>query len=99
MSGSAIGEILGLDRGPRLRSVGDLFGSLFNLAFPVQRELLNDFLSRFPGTSESYWYMSDSGHFENIGGYELIRGRLTLIVIIDAEADPNYTYEGLANLV
>jgi hypothetical protein len=37
--------------------------------------------------------------FENMGGYELIRRRLPLIVIIDAEADPQYTFEGLANLV
>jgi len=67
--------------------------------FPVLRELLNEFLSRFPGTSESHWYLTDGGHFENMGGYELIRRKLPLIVIIDAEADPDYTYDGLANLI
>jgi hypothetical protein len=73
-------------------------GRLLNLLFPVQRALLSEFLSRFPGTSENYWYLSDGGHFENLGGYELIRRELPLIVIIDAEADSDYGYEGLGNL-
>jgi hypothetical protein len=81
------------------RTLGGWLGRLFNSVFPVQRELLNEFLSRFPGTSEPYWYLSDGGHFENMGGYELIRRRLPLIVIIDAEADPDYTYQGLANMI
>jgi hypothetical protein len=34
-----------------------------------------------------------------MGGYELIRRRLPMIVIVDAEADPDYTFEGLANLI
>ena len=86
-------------RAPSRATIGDRFGRLLRRLFPVQRELLNEFLSRFPGTSEQYWYLSDGGHFENMGGYELIRRRLPLIVIIDAEADANYTYEGLAGLV
>jgi hypothetical protein len=84
---------------PPVRTAGDSIARLFNLLFPVQRELLNEFLSRFPGTCESHWYLSDGGHFENMGGYELIRRRLPLIVIIDAEADPDYTYEGLSGLI
>jgi hypothetical protein len=55
--------------------------------------------AHFPGTSRRYWYLSDGGHFENMGGYELVRRELPLIIIIDSEADPTYTYEGLANLV
>lgn len=55
-------------------------------------------MGRFPGTSRRYWYLSDGGHFENLGGYELIRRRLPLIIVIDAEADPEYVFEGLANL-
>jgi hypothetical protein len=34
-----------------------------------------------------------------MGGYELIRRRLARILLVDAEADPRYTFEGLANLV
>jgi hypothetical protein len=68
-------------------------------AFPVQVYLLNEFLSRFYGTSRARWFLSDGGHFENMGGYELIRRRLARILLVDAEADPHYTFEGLANLI
>jgi hypothetical protein len=67
--------------------------------FPVQSYLLSELLSRFYGTSRRHWYLSDGGHFENMGAYELIRRRLGRIVLIDAEADPDYTFDGLANLV
>jgi hypothetical protein len=67
--------------------------------FPVQSYFLSEFLSRFYGTSRKHWYLSDGGHFENMGAYELIRRRLGRIVLIDAEADPDYTFDGLANLV
>ena len=67
--------------------------------FPVQIYLLSEFLSRFYGTSRPRWYLSDGGHFENMGAYELIRRRLSRILLVDAEADPDYTFEGLANLV
>jgi hypothetical protein len=67
--------------------------------FLVQTCLLDEFLARFPGSAARRWYLSDGGHFENLGGYELIRRRLPRILVIDAEADPAYTFEGLANLV
>jgi hypothetical protein len=67
--------------------------------FAVQSYLLSEFLSRFYGTSRKHWYLSDGGHFENMGAYELIRRRLARIVLIDAEADPDYTFDGLANLI
>ena len=67
--------------------------------FRVQSYLLSEFVSRFYGTSRKHWYLSDGGHFENMGGYELIRRRLARIVLVDAEADPDYTFDGLANLI
>jgi hypothetical protein len=67
--------------------------------FPVQVYLLAEFLARFPGTARRHWYLSDGGHFENLGGYELLRRRLPMIVIVDAEQDTDYTYGGLSNLV
>jgi len=67
--------------------------------FLVQTCLLDELLARFPGSAARRWYLSDGGHFENLGGYELIRRRLPRILVIDAEADPTYTFEGLANLV
>jgi hypothetical protein len=67
--------------------------------FPVQVCLLDEFLARFPGTARKHWYLSDGGHFENLGGYELIRRRLPLIVIVDAEQDTDFEFGGLANLI
>ena len=70
----------------------------FSWLLPVQSFLVDEFLSRFPGVARRWWYLSDGGHFENTGAYELIRRRLPLIVIVDAGADPDYEYEDLANL-
>jgi hypothetical protein len=67
--------------------------------FPVQTYMLGELLARFPGTARRHWYLSDGGHFENMGGYELLRRRLPFIVIVDGEMDADFTYGGLANLV
>ncbi len=77
------------------RTVGRFFAGLL----PVQSSLMDEFLGRFHGTLRRYWYLTDGGHFEDLGGYELIRRRLPLIVIIDAEADANYDFAELANLI
>ena len=76
-----------------------LAASLTRWVFLVQTCLLDELLARFPGSAARRWYLSDGGHFENLGGYELIRRRLPRILVIDAEADPQYKFEGLANLV
>ncbi len=73
--------------------------SLFESVLPVQAQLAAELLARTRGTAGRYWNLSDGGHFENMGGYELIRRRLALIVIVDAEADPDYTFQGLSDLV
>lgn len=39
--------------------------------------------------------VSDGGHFDNIGLYELLRRRCRYIVVIDAEADPLHSFGGL----
>lgn len=41
--------------------------------------------------------LSDGGHFENLGLYELIRRRLKLIIVCDGTADPRYGFDDLAN--
>jgi hypothetical protein len=43
--------------------------------------------------------LSDGGHFENLGLYELIRRRLRLIVLCDGTADPDYAFADLQNAV
>ncbi len=72
---------------------------VFHFLFPVQAYLLNELTASFHGPDEPHWYLSDGGSFENMGGYELIRRRLPVMVIVDGEEDPDYSYEGLANLV
>ena len=74
-------------------------GSWIEWALPVQTSLFSELLAQTHGTEGRLWNLSDGGHFENMGGYELIRRRLPLIVIIDAEADPDYTFEGLSDLI
>lgn len=44
-----------------------------------------------------YVYLSDGGHFENLGLYEMILRRCDVIVVVDAGADPDYQFEDLAN--
>ena len=78
---------------------GNRFGKWFTSMLPVQSFLLDEFLARFHGCARRWWYLTDGGHFENMGGYELIRRRVPMIVVIDAEDDADYTFEGIANLV
>lgn len=58
------------------------------------KELLSlaDQRSRFVG-------LSDGGHIENLGAYELLRRRCRLIVASDAGADPSCVFEDLGNLL
>jgi hypothetical protein len=43
-----------------------------------------------------YIYLSDGGHFDNLGLYEMILRRCRFIVVTDASTDPNYHFESLA---
>ena len=45
----------------------------------------------------NWLYLSDGGHFENLGLYEMVLRRCSLIVVSDAGEDAKYTYENLAN--
>jgi hypothetical protein len=44
-------------------------------------------------------YLSDGGHFENLGLYEMVRRRCRYIVISDAGADPECAFTDLGNAV
>ena len=46
-----------------------------------------------------YVYLSDGGHFENLGLYEMVLRRCRCIVVSDAGADPDYEFEDLGNAV
>ncbi len=44
-------------------------------------------------------YLSDGGHFENLGIYELVRRRCEYIVAIDASCDPQFQFDDLSNAI
>lgn len=44
-----------------------------------------------------YIYLSDGGHFENLGLYEMVRRRCRFIVVLDAGCDPEFSYDDLGN--
>jgi predicted acylesterase/phospholipase RssA len=46
-----------------------------------------------------YVYLSDGGHFENLGLYEMVRRRCRHIIAVDAGADPDYGFQDLGNAV
>ena len=46
-----------------------------------------------------YINVSDGGHIENLGVYELLRRRCKYIVAIDGEQDATMTFQGLATLL
>lgn len=52
-------------------------------------------------TSDEHPYvnLSDGGHFENLGLYEMVRRRCRHIVVCDAGGDPECAYEGLGNVI
>jgi Putative peptidoglycan binding domain/Patatin-like phospholipase len=46
-----------------------------------------------------YVYLTDGGHFENLGLYEMVLRRCHVIVVSDAAADAKYEFNDLANAV
>jgi len=55
------------------------------------------FMEMFGLTSETerWVYLSDGGHFENLGIYEMVRRRCRVIVVSDAGGDTDYTFDDL----
>lgn len=48
---------------------------------------------------DRYVNVSDGGHLENLGLYELLRRRCKLIIAVDGEADPDMRFNGLVTLL
>jgi hypothetical protein len=57
---------------------------------PIVKEALG-----MTNDKSDYIYLSDGGHFENFGLYEMVLRRCRLIVIGDASSDAEYTFESL----
>lgn len=73
------------DKTWRLRGPHSAVASLVREAFG----LTND--------KSKYVYLSDGGHFENLGLYEMVARRCRHILVLDSGADPSFTYEDLGN--
>jgi hypothetical protein len=56
---------------------------------------LSEAIGKIDQTS-SYVYLSDGGHFENLGLYEMVLRRCRFIVVCDATTDPDYSFESFA---
>jgi hypothetical protein len=53
----------------------------------------------FTNASNDYVYLSDGGHFENLGLYEMVQRRCKLILVCDAGADVRYSFDDLGNAI
>jgi hypothetical protein len=75
--------------GRRWESASPRFGSLHFLAelFGLSNE------------ESPFVYLSDGGHFDNMGLYELVRRECTTIWVVDAAADPNRSFEDFGRAV
>lgn len=51
------------------------------------------------GTDSHFVLLSDGGHFENMGLYELIRRRCRYIILSDAEEDEKFKLEGIGGAI
>jgi len=61
---------------------------------PLLRELTGNANDEY-----GYVYLSDGGHFDNLGLYEMVLRRVHQIVVSDGGADPKYAYDGLGNAI
>src|SRR4029078_12854201 len=69
------------------------------LRFRTERMLLDEWRAYYGGPSQRYWYLSDGGHFEGTGMYELIRRRMPFIIAIDALQDSRSQFQDVAQLI
>jgi hypothetical protein len=58
------------------------------------KQLLRELLGQI-GDDRDFVYLTDGGHFDNMGLYELVRRRCYEIVICDAEEDTGPVFEGI----
>ncbi len=69
---------------------------------PRKRLSLNELVAELLGLTtdeRDFVYLSDGGHFENLGVYELVRRRCPFIIVSDAGQDGGHTFDDLGNAV
>ncbi len=66
-----------------------------SLSYTGPRNAVCNLLNELAGLSSitsQFIYLSDGGHFDNLGLYEMLRRRCEFIVVVDAGHDPDYGY-------
>ncbi|MEO5817327.1 MAG: patatin-like phospholipase family protein [Gemmatimonadaceae bacterium] len=86
--------------GAWLGNPGRAGAKTFDRSAPVQnvKPILDEMFGLTTDISP-YVYLSDGGHFENLGLYEMVLRRCRFIVVSDAGADPSATFDDLGNAV
>jgi hypothetical protein len=110
VSGAAASSYMGLGSMPTLTALLTFLN--VRLGFWIKRPEANDaagtpgfmcLLREMTGIAMSekhrWLNLSDGGHIENMGIYELLRRRCKFIISVDGEADPESTFHGHLTLV
>jgi hypothetical protein len=66
--------------------------------FATYRYLWDELMADFQGPWKRFWFLTDGGHFDNTGVYELVRRRVGIILLCDNGCDPTYRFDDLGNL-
>ncbi|MEK6260601.1 MAG: patatin-like phospholipase family protein [Planctomycetota bacterium] len=110
VSGAAVSPNMGYHSSPAITALLTVFnvrlGAWFGNPSRASRTEKNPaasgglLLSELAGMTDAsdYIYVSDGGHFENMGVYELIRRRCRFIVAVDAGEDPKF-HENVGRVV
>jgi hypothetical protein len=72
--------------------IGDVIHRMLNKFY-----LLTEMLNLLNEKSRSV-YLTDGGHIENLGVYELLKRGCQLIIVIDAECDPTLSFPSLVKM-
>jgi hypothetical protein len=115
ISGAAVSTHMGLGSIPSLRSILTLLNVRLGYWIRRPNRAGERALPRSPHpgfacvlremtglgmTQDRRWLnLSDGGHIENLGVYELLRRRCKFVVAVDGEADPTHGFHGLLTLV
>ncbi|MGH9629103.1 MAG: patatin-like phospholipase family protein, partial [Bryobacteraceae bacterium] len=113
VSGAAASPNMGYNSSPLLTIVMMLFNARLGwwLGNPRHKETwrnsgptfgVRPFIDEMFGLTDDknpWIYLSDGGHFENLGLYEAVLRRCSYIVVSDASCDPDFAYDDLGNAV
>jgi hypothetical protein len=112
-SGAAASPNMGYHTSPTLSFLMTVFNvrlgwwlrnphSVASWTFSRKRLSLVELASELLGLTTAdrdFVYLSDGGHFENLGVYELVRRRCPFIIVSDAGQDGAVTFEDLGNAI